>query len=54
MELTKEEFNKIAKMMYEQEVGHSCLVCGSPCIMDTEYEGSAVCQDKFCRVHGED
>lgn len=29
----------------------TCCVCGGPCEMDTEYEGSAICKNENCSVH---
>ena len=30
-----------------------CAECDGPCEMNTEYEGSAICKDKNCKVHEE-
>ena len=32
----------------------SCSVCGGPCYINTEYEGSAVCKKMDCKVHDEE
>lgn len=48
MEKEKTMQNDECEMVDNQEY---CCVCGKECVMNTEYEGSAVCPDEQCSVH---